>query len=183
MPARTSYTVVSKHQGINTCVVLHTCPNEECIGAIIAYYVGDRNGLVPAYHVPEYEAHVVSEHVPERPRQMLQEANDARQQPLACITTARFAVEAMLAEKGYSERRVSLHDRIDNAVREGVLPAIMGDWAHEVREFGNEGHTDSEPAPLPDKGHALHVLKFANMLAEYLFVLPKQVQKARSSED
>jgi hypothetical protein len=53
----------------------------------------------------------------------------------------------------------------------------MGEWAHEIREFGNEGHTDEEPAPLATKEDAEHVLKYANTLAEYLFVLPARIKK------
>ena len=102
---------------------------------------------------------------------------------MACTTTAVRAVEAMLAEEGYHDRKQGLKRRIDNAVAEGKLPPAMGDWANEVREIGNETHTDESPAPLPGKEDAKQALLFANMLAEYLFVLPTRIKQARGKEE
>ncbi len=113
---------------------------------------------------------------------MLQDANDARNTPVACTTTAGRAVEAMMAKKRYAKRSDSLKKRIDKAVEDGVLPVAMGEWAHEVREIGRETHTDEEPAPLPDSNDAKQALLFANMLAQYLFVLPARISKARGQE-
>jgi len=63
-----------------------------------------------------------------------------------------------------------------------VLPEVMADWANEVREFGNEGHTDETPDPLPSAEDAAHVLTYANTLADYLFVLPPRIKKQRPEE-
>ncbi len=115
-------------------------------------------------------------------REILQQANDAKLFPVACVTTASRAVEAMLAEAGIANRKLSLKKRIDKAVEGGLLPPIMGEWAHEVREFGRDGHTDEDPSDLPDKEEVAHVLQYANMLAQYLFVLPLRIRKARGNE-
>ena len=110
---------------------------------------------------------------------MLQSANDARRAPVACAAAAVKAVEAMMAEVGYRARRHSLRKRIDQAVEDLILPKLMGDLAHEVREIGNETHTDDDPEPITTQADADRALKFANLLAEYLFQLPAQIAKAR----
>ena len=108
---------------------------------------------------------------------MLQEANDSKKTPLPSITATRFSIEAMLAHLSYDSG--VLKSRIDKAIEDNVLPNVMGEWAHEVRLFGNEGHTDEAPADLPTFEEAEHVLTYANTLAEYLFVLPARIKKAR----
>ena len=133
-------------------------------------------------HRPHYKQHLVEESVPDRARQLLQEANDAKRTPAACVMTASRAIEAMLAEEGFDNRKHSLKKRIDQAVEARVLAKVMGDWAHEVREFAREGHTDEDPQDLPDKDDAEHVLTYANTLAEYLYVLPSRFVKMGSEE-
>ena len=55
----------------------------------------------------------MADSVPERPRAMLQSANDACYVPIACAAAAVRAVEAMMAEVGYKERRFNLKKRIE----------------------------------------------------------------------
>jgi hypothetical protein len=86
----------------------------------------------------------------------------------------------MMAEVGYKDRKVGLRKRIDAAVRDGQLPKLMGDLAHDVREIGNEAHTDEDPEPVTNQADSDRALRFANLLAEYLFELPEQIAKARS---
>jgi hypothetical protein len=86
----------------------------------------------------------------------------------------------MLAEKGYRERKPGLMGRIKKAVADGKLPGVMEDWALEVREIATDIHTDEEPAPLPDEKEADRALTYANMLAEYLFVMPTRIDKQRA---
>ncbi|MGH6921085.1 MAG: DUF4145 domain-containing protein [Geminicoccaceae bacterium] len=112
---------------------------------------------------------------------MLQSANDARHSPIACAAAAVKAVEAMMAEVGYKERRLGLKKRIDKAVEDRKLPPLMACLAHDVREIGNETHTDEAPQPITTQADADRALKFASLLAEYLFVLPAQIAEARRS--
>lgn len=161
-------------------VSLHVCPNAKCIGAVAAWHLKKDNVMHVLWHAPKYDRHEVPDTVPERPREMLQQANDAKATPVPCVMAARSAVEAMLAEKKYTKG--VLASRIDTAVEKGLLPAIMGDWAHEVRQFGNEPHTDDNPAPIATEEDAVHVLTYANKLADYLFVMPAEIRKARGDD-
>jgi hypothetical protein len=122
----------------------------------------------------------VPDAVPERSRQMLQSANDARHTPIACAAAAVRAVEAMMAEVGYRDRKLGLRGRINKAVEDRKLPQLMADLADQVREIGNETHTDETPGPLTSQAESDQALKFANLLAEYLFVLPAQIEEAKA---
>ena len=58
-----------------------------------------------------------------------------------------------------------------------MLPPAMADWANHVRGIGNDTHTDDAPEPLPTKQQAEEALLFANMLSQYLYVLPARIPK------
>ena len=164
-------------------IAMHKCTNTDCPGATVAYYNAQAGPLQYVWHVPRFRQHSVDESVPARARQLLQEANDAKQTPAACVMTASRAIEAMLAEEGFNNRKHSLKKRIDQAVEARLLAKVMGDWAHEVREFAREGHTDQDPQDLPDKDDAEHVLAYANTLAEYLYVLPSRFKKVGGEDE
>ncbi len=162
--------------------VMHVCPNLECPGTTVAYYslMGrNRDEFRYESHRPCFTQYVAPETIPARPRTILQDANDSKNFPVACAGAAVKAVEAMMAEIGFNKRHGGLKGRITDAVAAHILPQIMADWAEEVRQIGNEVHTDENPAPLPTKDDAEHVLLFANTLATYLFVLPDKIGKAR----
>ena len=88
-----------------------------------------------------------------------------------------------MAEKGYWDRKMGLKGRIKAAVKQGDLPQVMADWANEVRVIGNDTHTDEAPADLPNQDDAERAIHFANMLAEYLFVLPAQISRGRGATE
>ena len=168
-------------EGEDLYAVLHLCTNADCIGSTVGYYTLGRGSYYYQFHRPVRRTYKAPEELPERPRAILQDANDARKSPVACVTTAVRAVEAMMAAKGYCDRSKGLKQRIEDAVKAGDLPKDMGNWAHEVREIGRETHTDERPAPLPKDQDAQQALLFANTLAQYLFVLPARISKARKS--
>jgi hypothetical protein len=160
--------------------VLHTCTNDTCYGATIGYYSSTSERLVFEFHTPQHGSYKASEEIPQRPRTMLQDAHDSRRSPVACVSAAVRAVEAMLAEKGYNNRKGGLIGRIKQAVADGRLPGVMQAWALDVREIGTDTHTDEAPAPLPDEREAERALSYAIQLANYLFVMPAQIEKQRA---
>lgn len=161
--------------------VLHLCTNRQCTGAVVAHYRDGPRGYEYQFHNPEWREHQVGESVPERPRRILQDANDASNAPVACASAAVKAVEAMMAEVGYKDRKLGLRKRIDMAVADGKLPKLMAALAHDVREIGNETHTDDNPEPLTTRSDAQRALKFANLLSEYLFVLPAEIERVQAT--
>jgi Domain of unknown function (DUF4145) len=169
----------NRYGGVPLYAVLHTCTNENCLGASIGYYSEFEDRYLLEFHTPQYRAYKASEEIPPRPRQILQDANDSAKSPVACVSAAVRAIEAMLAEKGYNERKDGLLGRIKKAIAAGQLPGVMADWALEVREIGTETHTDEAPLPLPSAEEAERALTFANLLASYLFELPAIIRDHR----
>jgi hypothetical protein len=53
----------------------------------------------------------------------------------------------------------------------------MARWAHQVRLDANDQRHADEAAPLPGSKDARRVVDFALALAQFLFVLPAQVDQ------
>jgi len=119
--------------------------------------------------------------VPERAAHYLREALDTTATPSACIMAAAAAVDQMLKERGYNDKKSSLNSRILAAVEDHVLTDDMGAWAHHVRLEANEERHADEEEPLPSIHDAQRCVDFAIGLAEYLFVLPARVTKGIES--
>jgi hypothetical protein len=74
----------------------------------------------------------------------------------------------------------NLKREIDDLASKGVLPPIMKEWAHEVRELGND---NAHPTP-GDKGtnekDAKDVVDFLEVLLTMTYDLPHQIAQYRS---
>ena len=85
----------------------------------------------------------------------------------------------MLKAKGLLEG--SVYERIEKAVKEGVLTPDMGEWAHEVRLGSNRPrHADIE-TPHVSHSEAEQALEFVRTLGQVLFVLPARVREGRAT--
>jgi len=167
-------------RNVELYAVLYTCTNATCYGATVGYYSLGDNSFLLEFHAPRYNAYKAPDEIPDRPRKMLQGAGDSLSAPVACVSASVRAVEAMLAEKGYRERKIGLMGLIKAAVADGHLPGVMADWALEVREIGTDTHTDEVPAPLPSAEDARRAFIYAKTLAEYLFEMPAVIARNRA---
>ena len=124
---------------------------------------------------------VVQEQVPEPAREYLEQAHRTMgDAPDAAAMVASSSVDAMLKNKGFGDRRKSLHDRIDQAVESRLLTEDMGKWAHAVRFVSNNPrHADDESPHVPPEQARL-IVDFADALGEFLFVLPSRAGEAIS---
>ena len=123
----------------------------------------------------------VEAELPEPARRYLEQAHrtlgDA---PDAAAMVASSSVDAMLKNKGFDDRKRSLHDRIDQAVEDRLLTEDMGKWAHHVRFVSNNPRHADEQDPHVSPEQARIVVDFADALGEFLFVLPSRAEKAIS---
>jgi hypothetical protein len=106
--------IVVREEPLLTYAVLHTCPNQNCSGAVVGYYIGPPGRPHKAKynaHEPQWKSSVVPNEVPERARILLQQANYVRNLPVACETMALRSIEAMLTEMGLNKRGHSLKKR------------------------------------------------------------------------
>lgn len=125
---------------------------------------------------------VVQDDIPERAREFLQQAIDSLHAPAGAVMLSASAVDAMLKEKTY--KKGSLYDRIDKAVKDGVITADMADWAHQIRLDANDQRHADENVGMPTGPDGERCIEFAKALGQFMFVLPARISRgiARVSE-
>lgn len=154
-----------------------------------AIYVCGTCGAVVSAWAPQFgqeikgyfpKARAVDDDIPERPRAFLKQAKESIHAPAGAVMLAASAVDAMLKLRGYTEG--SLYARIESAARDGVLTSEMAPWAHAVRLDANDQRHADESASLPTTEDAVRALEFAIALGEYLFVLPKRIERGMRAQ-
>lgn len=116
-----------------------------------------------------------NELIPERPRDYLKQAMESLHAPAGAVMLAASSVDSMLKIKNYTDG--SLYSRIDKAVKDHLLTDEMAKWAHKVRLDANDQRHADKAKNLPSPEDAKHVIQFVQALAQFLFVLPIQVQQ------
>lgn len=96
----------------------------------------------------------------------------------AAALMARSALQVSLRVQSAQGR--TLKDEIDDLAGKGVLPKIMAEWAHEVRELGNDSaHPKPGQAPTDPKD-AKDIVEFLEFFLEYSYSLPERIEKYRA---
>lgn len=121
----------------------------------------------------------VDDSIPARARQFLSQAITSIHAPAGAVMLAGSAIDAMLKDKGLKDG--SLYSRIKKAETEHLITSEMALWAHEVRLEANDQRHADEEAELPEEADARKVIEFAKALAQFMFVLPAQVARARET--
>jgi len=119
----------------------------------------------------------VSDLIPERARDFLRQAIASIHAPAGAVMLAASAVDAMLKAKGYKDG--NLFPRIEKAAADHAITREMALWAHDIRLDANSQRHADENAPLPNEADANRVIEFASALAQFMFVLPAQVEEGR----
>ena len=95
----------------------------------------------------------------------------------AAVMMARSAMQASLRDQGASGD--NLKKDIDELATKGVLPPIMKEWAHQVRELGNESAHPEPGQPPPSGREAQDLVKFLDFFLECSYTLPHRIQQFR----
>lgn len=109
---------------------IYVCSN---CGGVVTAWADNWDALVAEYF-PKSQA--VQDDLPDRAREFLQQAIDSLHAPSGAVMLSASSVDAMLKEKNY--KKGSLYNRIDEAVKDGVITAQMADWAHQIRLDAND---------------------------------------------
>jgi len=99
----------------------------------------------------------------------------------AAALMARSALQVSLREQNASGH--NLKQEIDDLASRGVLPKIMQDWAHNVRELGNESAHPQPDQEQTNPNDARDIVAFMDYLFEYLYTLPKKIDDYRKRKD
>jgi hypothetical protein len=93
----------------------------------------------------------------------------------AAATMARKSIETACKHID-PDSKGSLYDRIESLAEQDFITPDMKDWAHEIRDIGNDGSHETEPLSKED---AEDVLNFTEMFLMYLFTLPGMLTSRR----
>lgn len=96
----------------------------------------------------------------------------------AAALMARSAVQLVARAKGATGK--NLKEEIDDLAAKGLILPVMQEWAHEVRELGNEG-THPQPGTVgTDEKDAKDVVEFLTFLMTVMYNVPKQINDFRA---
>ena len=99
----------------------------------------------------------------------------------AAAVMARSSLQ--LALRSNDAKGANLKQEIDDLATKGILPPIMQEWSHNVRELGNDSaHPNPEQQPTNPKD-ASDIVGFLDFLLEYLYTLPKNINQYRGRKD
>lgn len=119
--------------------------------------------------------------IPDRSRTYLQQAIESLHSPAGSVMLAASSVDSMLKLRGYKNGH--LYVRIEQAVQDHLITPEMAKWAHNVRLDANDQRHADEDAPLPTTEDAKRCIDFTLALAQFMFVLPAQVQRGINEAD
>jgi len=92
----------------------------------------------------------------------------------AAAVMARSALQLALRERGASGN--NLKQEIDDLAGKGLVPRVMQEWSHELRELGNES-AHPKPGQQPTVARdAKDIVQFMDYLLEYLYSMPHRIQ-------
>jgi hypothetical protein len=95
----------------------------------------------------------------------------------AAVVMARSAVQ--LALRAHEAKGANLLEAIDDLTSKGLVSPVLQDWAHNVRELGEEAahpRTAESPSAAQD---AAEVVNFSDFMFEYLYLFPKRIGEFR----
>ena len=99
----------------------------------------------------------------------------------AAAVMARSALQLALRDQNAMGK--NLREEIDNLSQKGILPKIMQEWSHHVRELGNESaHPQANHGPT-DPRDARNIVQFLDFFLEYSYTLPKRINDYRQRKE
>jgi hypothetical protein len=96
----------------------------------------------------------------------------------AAAVMARSAIQ--LALRYHGAVGSNLKQEIDDLAKKGLLPPVMQNWSHEVRELGNDGAHPTPPSAGTDPKDAKDVVEFLSTLLTMLYDLPHRIEQYRA---
>lgn len=98
----------------------------------------------------------------------------------AAAVMARSALQIALRDQ--TAQGKNLKEEIDDLAAKGVLPPIMKEWAHNVRELGNDSAHPKPKQEATDPRDAKDIAQFLDYFLEYLYSLPKKINDYRERD-
>ncbi len=95
----------------------------------------------------------------------------------AAALMARSAIQLVARAKGAKGK--NLKEEIEDLADKGLILPVMKEWAHEVRELGNEGTHPKPGTKGTGEKDAKDVVEFLSFLMTVMYDLPKEIAEFR----
>ena len=95
----------------------------------------------------------------------------------AASLMARSAIQLVLRHQ--KAKGANLKQEIDDLARQGILPPIMKEWSHEVRELANDSAHPNPGAKGTNPKDARDVVEFLTVLLQVTYDLSHQIAQYR----
>jgi hypothetical protein len=161
---------------------------ESCGNLTMAFWSsarhGGRGGIHDYHTVPwARSTNTYPEHWPEDVgRNWLQARRSLEGQNWdAAALMARSAIQLIMRYQKATGS--SLKAQIDDLASNGILPPIMKDWAHEVRELGNENAHPIPGSKGTSPNDARDVVEFLSFLLRLTYNLPYDIAQFRKRRE
>ena len=142
----------------------------------------DRNTLSPVA-VEKIYPQIVAEYghqsIPEKINDSfidLQRMFITHMQPHLIISGCRSVLESSLDSLGAEGK--TIYAKIENLYQKGIIPITIKDWAHIIRNIGNNAIHDMEG----NREDAQNLINFTKIFLQYSFELPYTIKTMRNKK-
>lgn len=127
---------------------------------------------------PEIKESQAPEHTPENIANIyIQGLNSFKREEFDTASMGmRKALETTVKSLITDPKAKTLFLKIEALKNNDLIPKSMVDWAHQVREIGNDGAHD-----IVDEKDAYDIVFFTEMFLTYIYTLPTKITKRRKS--
>jgi len=174
--------------GVTEVHELLTCPREECLGA--TYRVGEGTSTAQGWFIGRLTAQwpPAGSRPPHQalPKPVAEDWVEAHKcmgitAYKAAAAMARRATQGVCVDQNATPAKLSV--QIKELVKAGTLHPRLGEWADEIRYFGNDGaHPGDDGLDTVSEEDAKDALAFLDQLLEWTYVAPWTLQQSRARQ-
>jgi len=99
----------------------------------------------------------------------------------AAALMARSALQVAMREQ--QAKGNNLRQEIDDLANKGLLPPVIKEWAHTLRELGNDSAHPHPSQVATTQADAIDTVRFLGFLLDYLYNLPHRIAEYRQRRE
>jgi hypothetical protein len=174
----------------NTHIILYICNHcgEGVVARVLCMHTGSltsergdisRNPNITIQAIyPETPKCDAPEYVPKNISQFYKEGFESLRRQNYNAAGMMFRKVLDIATKDIGGTKTNLFHRIEELADKHIITPDMKEWAHEIREIGNDAAHDSGSLP---HGEAEDLKNFTELLLQYIYTLPETLRLRREA--
>lgn len=148
-------------------------------------YNGDFEAVTSEFTILKEYPETISNNIPEY---LPENINIFYSQAVSAFKAGNYDSSAMMSRKVlevsvkkiHPEGTGTLYRRIEGLASEGLITEDLKEWAHIIREDGNESAHEETPV---DFNFADEILSFTGLFLLYVFTMPAMIKEKKSKEE